>query len=194
MASLAIRMASITCTLGPLVSKIGWQEHMHWDTTHNNQDGRILWTKAQFMNQVGWSRTAQDFITLLRKASPIAQLVKYLSAMQETLVRFLGQEDLLEKGYLPSLVFLGFSCGSAGKESNCNVGHLGLTLGLGGSPGEGKGYPLQYSGLENSIDCIAYGVAKSWTRLNDFCFHSEWHNGYNGEQKTYDYCLPNPIY
>ena len=44
-------------------------------------------------------------------------------------------------------------CGSAGKESACNVGDLGLIPGLGRSPGEGKGYPLQYSGLENSTDC-----------------------------------------
>ena len=46
----------------------------------------------------------------------------------------------------------GFPCGSAGKESACNVGDLGLIPGLGRSPGEGKGYPLQYSGLENSKD------------------------------------------
>ena len=46
----------------------------------------------------------------------------------------------------------GFPCGSAGKESTCNVGDLGLIPGLGISPGEGKGYPLQYSGLENSMD------------------------------------------
>ena len=46
-------------------------------------------------------------------------------------------------------VFLGFPCGSAGKESACNAGDLGSISGLGGSPGEGKGYPLQYSGLEN---------------------------------------------
>ena len=58
---------------------------------------------------------------------------------------------------------LGFLCGSAGKESTCNVGDLGLILGLGRSPGEGKGYPLQYSGLENSMDCEVHGVAKSWT-------------------------------
>ena len=57
----------------------------------------------------------------------------------------------------------GFAGGSAGKESACNVGDLGLIPGLGISPGEGKGYPLQYSGLENSIDCIVHGVAKSWT-------------------------------
>ena len=45
----------------------------------------------------------------------------------------------------------GFPCGSAGKEFACNEGDLGLILGLGGSPGERKGYPLQYSGLENSM-------------------------------------------
>ena len=48
-----------------------------------------------------------------------------------------------------------------------NVGDLGLIPGLGRSPGEGKGYPLQYSGLENSMDCIVQGVAKSRTRLSD---------------------------
>ena len=47
--------------------------------------------------------------------------------------------------------------GSAGKESACNVGDLGLIPGLGRSPGEGKGYPLEYSGLENSMDCISIG-------------------------------------
>ena len=64
-----------------------------------------------------------------------------------------------------------FPCGSAGKESICIAGDLGLIPGLGRSPGEGKGYPLQYSGLENSMDCIVHGFAKSWTRLSDFHFH-----------------------
>ena len=54
---------------------------------------------------------------------------------------------------------------SGGKESACNVGVLGSIPELGRSPGEGKGYPLQYSGLENSVDCIVHGVAKSWTQL-----------------------------
>ena len=58
-------------------------------------------------------------------------------------------------------VYMGFPCGSAGKESACNVGDLGLIPGLERSPGEGKAYPLQYSGLENSMDCIVHGVAKS---------------------------------
>ena len=66
--------------------------------------------------------------------------------MQETLVQFLG-----------------FPCGSAGNKSACNVGDLGLTPGLGRSPGEGKGYPLQHSGLENSTDCKVHGVTESDT-------------------------------
>ena len=55
---------------------------------------------------------------------------------------------------------LGFPCGSAEKESTHNAGDLGLIVGLGRSPGEGKGYPLQYSGLETSMKCIVHGVTK----------------------------------
>ena len=69
---------------------------------------------------------------------------------------------------LPTPVFLGFPCGSAAKESACSVGDSASIPGLERSPGEGNGYPLQYSGLENSTDCIVHGVAKSRTRLNDF--------------------------
>ena len=65
----------------------------------------------------------------------------------------------------------GFPGGSDSKESACNAGDLGSIPGLGRSPGEGKSYPLQYSGLENSMDCIILGVAKSQTQLNDFHFH-----------------------
>ena len=54
-------------------------------------------------------------------------------------------------------VFLGFPCGSAGKELPHNAGDLDLIPGLGRSPGEGKGYPLQYSGLKNSMDCSPWG-------------------------------------
>ena len=60
--------------------------------------------------------------------------------------------------------------GSDGKASAYNTGDLGSILGLGRSPGEGNSYPLQYSGLENSMDCIVYGVSKSRTRLSDFYF------------------------
>ena len=67
-------------------------------------------------------------------------------------------------------VYTGFPGGSAPKESTWKVGNLDLIPGLGRSPREGKGYPLQYSGLENSMDRIVHGVSKSWTRLSDFHF------------------------
>ena len=63
------------------------------------------------------------------------------------------------------------SSSSASKESACNERGLGSIPGLGRSPGEGKGYPLQYSGLENSMDWIAHGVTESWTQLRDFHLH-----------------------
>ena len=67
---------------------------------------------------------------------------------------------------LPTPVFLGFPGGSDGKESPCSVGDLDLILGLGRSPGEGNGYPLRYSDLENSMDRIVDGVARRWTQLS----------------------------
>ena len=60
----------------------------------------------------------------------------------------------------------GFSCGS--KEPTHNAGVLGSIPRLGRSPGEGRGYTLQYSSLENFVNCIVHEVAKSWTRLSDF--------------------------
>ena len=70
------------------------------------------------------------------------------------------------------IFLLTFPCGSAGKESACSAGDLGSIPGLGRSPGEGKGYPLQYSGLENFMDCVVQGVTKSRTRLSDFHVYS----------------------
>ena len=85
--------------------------------------------------------------------------------MQETPVQFLGWEDLLEKGKATHSSILGLFGGSAGKEYACNAGALGSIPGEGRSAGEGKGYPLQYSGLENSMDYTVHGVSKS---LSDF--------------------------
>ena len=88
----------------------------------------------------------------------------------------------------PTPVFLGFLCGSAGKEFTGNVEYLGSIPGLGRSPGEGKGYPLQYSGLENSMDCIVHGVAKSQTWLSDF--HFQQLNNKNNKTVAYErFCL-----
>ena len=81
-----------------------------------------------------------------QKAVPVvAQLVKNPPAMQKTPVRFLGQEDPLEKDGLPTPVFMGFSVASVSKESACNAGDLGLIPGSGRSPEGEHGSPLQYS-------------------------------------------------
>ena len=69
-------------------------------------------------------------------------------------------------------VLSGFPSGSDGKESTYDVGDLGSIPGLGKSPGEGNGYPLQYSCLENPMDrgawrAIVHKVAKSWIRPSD---------------------------
>ena len=61
------------------------------------------------------------------------------------------------------ILYRDFPCGSTGRESTCNVGDLSSVPGLGRSLVEGKGYPLKYSGLENSMNCIVHGIAKSWT-------------------------------
>ena len=76
--------------------------------------------------------------------------------------------------YINRWDYIGFPGGSAGKEYTCDVGDLGLILGLGRSPGEGKGYPLQYSGLENSMDSLVHGVAESRTQLSDFHLGLHW--------------------
>ena len=88
-------------------------------------------------------------------------MVKNRPAMQETQVQFWGWEERWRGDRLPTLVILGFPCGSAGKESAHIAGDLGLVPGLGRSPGEGKGSLLQYSDLEKSMDYIVHGVKKS---------------------------------
>ena len=109
-------------------------------------------------------------------ASLVAQLVKNSSAIQETPVWLLGQQTSWRRDRLLTPVFLGFPGGSGGKESACNVGDLGLIPGLGRSPGEWNGYPLQYSCLENSTDrgawqTTVHGVPKNWTQLSNFHFY-----------------------
>ena len=101
----------------------------------------------------------------------MAQLVKNLPVMQETLFNSWVRKIPGRRDRLPTPVFLGFPGGSAGKESARDAEHLGLIPGLGRSPGEGKGYPLQYSRLQNPMDCIVHGVAKSRTGMSDFHFH-----------------------
>ena len=78
-----------------------------------------------------------------------------------------GLQSLLTQLYSElSMVSLGFT----GRESTCNAGDLGSIPRLGRSSGKERGYPLQYSGLKNSMDCIVHGVTKSWTQLSNFLF------------------------
>ena len=105
-----------------------------------------------FANIIWWILWFQNLIIYIQRN---------LSALSHFNNHVKGMPDL-EKG---------FPCRSAGEESACNAGDLGSIPALGRSPGEGKGYPLQYSGLENSMDCIVHGIAKSWTRLSNFHFH-----------------------
>ena len=84
-------------------------------------------------------------------------------------IKFCGSDFHQSVTQVIYLVCLSYSS-SVGKESACNVGDLGSIPGLGRSPGEGEGYPLQYSGLDNSMDCIVHGVAKSQTWLSNFHF------------------------
>ena len=99
----------------------------------------------------------------IQQASLIDQLVKNPPQCRRPQFSPWVGKICWKRDRLHTPVFLGFPCGSAGKESTCIAGDLGLIPGLGISPGEGKGYPLQYSGLENSMDYIVHGAANSWT-------------------------------
>ena len=104
-------------------------------------------------------------------ASLVAQLVKNLLVMRGPWIDSWVGKICWRRVRLPTAVFLGFPGGSAGKESACNWGDLGSIPGLERSPEERNTYPLRYSGLENSMNCIVHGVAKSQTQLSDFHFH-----------------------
>ena len=106
----------------------------------------------------------------------IAQLVKNPPAMQEThLIPGTGR-SAGERDRLPTPVFLGFPCSSAGKEFACNVRDLALIPGLGRSPGEGKGYSLQSCSLENSMNCTVRGVAYLTSVRSTLCKMLGWMN------------------
>ena len=95
----------------------------------------------------------------------------YGVTQNQTWLKWLSSSSSISSFLLPTPVFSGFPCDSAGEESICNVGVLGLIPGLGRSHGERKGYPIPYSGLENSMDYIVHGVTNSPTRLRDFLVH-----------------------
>ena len=125
--------------------------------------------KNPFWNKVFKKKKESSLVSLLLKLDKVAPGTKWKSVWQQ---RWRTQRLLC----LTSLFFFFFKTlvqstfGSAGIESACNVGDLSSIHGLGRSSGEGKGYPFQHSGLENSMECIVRGIAKRRTQLNDFHF------------------------
>ena len=121
--------------------------------------------KKSHINQVKW------VVLILTGKKQGMGSISYISSQS-------NMETTFRSNFLPQIVqcfpfphaywYLGFPCGLTGKESTCNSGHSGSIPGLGRFSGEGKGYPHQYCGLENSVDCIVHGITKSWTWLSDF--------------------------
>ena len=101
----------------------------------------------------------------MSRISPFKCSVTYLNIIEQFYKR-MNEEPKNQCKYNKS-----FPDSSVGKEPACNVGDPGSIPGLGRSPGEGKGHPLQYPGLENSMDCTVHGVAKGQTQRSDFHFH-----------------------
>ena len=103
-------------------------------------------------------------------ASLVAQLVRiHLQCRRPRFDSWVGK-ICRRRHRLPTPVLV-FPCGSAATESTCNAEDLGLNPELGRSLGEGKGYPFQYSGLENSMNSVVHGVTMSRTWLTNFHFH-----------------------
>ena len=123
-------------------------------------------------------REINDLPPWIIRASLVAQQINNPLAMQETWFDSWVRKTCWRRDRLPTPVFLGFPGGSVGKESACNAGDLGLIPGLGRFPWRGNGYPLQYSGLENSslensMDYIVHGLAKNKTGLSVFHWITE---------------------
>ena len=151
--------------------------HLGWPLSSSSSTYLAKWLESpplvMLLLWIAWMsyifRLRTEMWKLSIWASLISQLVKNPPSMWETPVQFLDWEEPWRRDRPPTPI-LGFPPVSAGKESACNVGDLGSIPGLGKIPREGKGYPLQYSGLENSMDCLIHGVTKSQTLLNDFHF------------------------
>ena len=135
------------CTLSSVILATGSRENIRF------KEAASLKEKITFQ-QLQWQKQGQQKTDYL--ISPPWPVVPCLESWLFSLDWFIS---------------LSLPCGSAGKESTRIAGDLGSIPRLGRSPGEGKGYPLQYSGLENSMDSIVCGVTKSQTLLSDFHFH-----------------------
>ena len=121
----------------------------------------MLHCTAENKIAVSWKSLEFKVEAVVRKRQKVLdkKFVKNPPAKQETRFNSWVGKICWRRDRLPTPVFLGFPCGSAGKESACNAGDLAWIPRLGRSPGERKGSLLPYSGLENS--CIVHGVANS---------------------------------
>ena len=137
-----------------------WQTFFSWLQNHCR-----WWMQRAMKGYLFLGRKAMTNLDSTQRASLIAQLVKNLPEMQQFNTWF--GKTCWRRDRLPTPVFLGFLWGWAGKEAAWKVGDMDSIPGLGRSPGEGKGYPLQYSDQENSMDCID---TKSQTQLSDLHF------------------------
>ena len=118
----------------------------------------INWDQLFHLHLLTWFISEMDLLSFLR----IGEQLHCLS--------FWMLEVAIKEIWVP-VDLQTFPCGSAVKESACNAGDLGSIPGLGRSPGDGKGYPLQYSGLENFMDYTVCRVTKNQTWLSDFHLH-----------------------
>ena len=151
---------------------MGLSRQEHWSRCHALFHG-IFMTKESNSRVLGLLHWQAGFLT----TSAAEEAHINLQFQTNVCITFLDRIHYHFQTFIHSLcisraspLFSGFPCGSAGKQSACNVGDLGSIPGSRRSPGEGNGCPLQYSGLENSTDCIVHGVAKSWTGLSNFHF------------------------
>ena len=133
-----------------------WKKGVPW---YNGEHSRLWIQWSRFMSR--WDLSVW--------ASLVTQRVKNPPVMQENPVQFLGQEFPWRRDKLPTPIFLGFPGGSAGKEPPATWETWVQSLSW-EDPLENS-YPLQYSGLENSMDCIVPGVAKSQTQLSNLQLH-----------------------
>ena len=177
-ASLVAQMVKNSPAIGrpqfnPWVGKILWRNV--WQPTPIFLPGESPWTEEPGRLQAVGSQTVRHDWTTKHIAhmgllSIVQRENEWFFPPKKTHIYLFSTQ--MKWNIILSDINLGLPCGLAGKESACNAGDLDLIPGLGRSPGEGKCYLLQYSGLENPEDCIVHGVTKIQTRLSEFHFQS----------------------